>query len=442
MSNRDLFWMKKLKNQVLFILIVSLIVGMGGCAKAPQDKAEVVIWHWMTDRKQPLNELAEKYTDETGIKVEFKLFAPSGIYSQKVRAATQAGTLPDIFGILGQKKDFAIFVKAGHVLNLTSAMEARENEWKNKFFSKALIVNEFKEGNEFDVPPGIYGAPIDVTNIQMLYNKALFKQAGLDPEKSPRTFEEFIAAGKKLKAAGIGGFVSGWGETWIIDCLASNFAFNIMGEEKVMRTYKGEVPYTDPDWIAVFSLFKEMRDAGVLATGIVSMNNKDAEQNFANERYAFAFNGSWCVNVYQGMNPDLDYGAMFVPQASNEYPMLIWGGAGSSFKINARSKNKEKAVEFLKWLTDEEQQAYLAQATNNLPANKLSLGEISPILSQFAQRMENTTHPDIWPAHESSPVVEAFDIGLQSIVLGSKTPEEVARQVQEVKEREMSKQTQ
>lgn len=422
-----------------FILIVGLIIGIIGCAPATRHKADVVIWHWMTDRKKAFNELALRYEQETDRRVDFKLFAPSGIYSQKVRAATQAASLPDIFGILGEKKDFAIFIKAGHILNLTKEMKANGSEWKNKFFSKALIVNEFKRGNEFDVPPGIYGVPIDVTNIQMLYNKDLFSKAGLNAENPPRTFEEFIAAAKKLKEAGIQGLVSGWAETWMIDCLASNFAFNIMGEKKVMRTFEGKVPYTDPDWIRLFSLFKELTDNGVLATGIVAMNNKDAEQNFANQRAAFAFNGSWCVNVYQGMNPGLNYAAMFVPRVSDRYPMLIWGGAGSSFMLNARSENKEKAVEFLKWLTDDEQQAYLAQTTNNLPANKFSLSEISPILSQFARGMENTTHPNIWPLHEKGPVVEAFNVGLQSIILGTKTPEQVAQEVQEVKERELAK---
>lgn len=422
-----------------YLLIIALIIPLTSCAPSAKSSADVVIWHWMTDRKTAFNELAKKYQAEKGLKVEFKLFAPSDVYSQKVRAATQAATLPDIFGILGEKKDFAIFIKAGHVLNLNEPMEANNKEWENRFFNKALIVNEFTPGNEFEVPPGIYGVPIDVTNIQMLYNKDLLKQAGLDPNAPPRTFSELLASAKQLKEAGIQGLVSGWAETWMIDCLASNFAFNIMGEKKVMRTYTGEVPYTDPDWLRVFNLFKEMADSGILATGIVSMNNKDAEQNFANGRAAYAFNGSWCVNVYQGMNPGLNYGAMFVPKVSDNYPMLIWGGAGSSFMINARSKNQEKAVEFLKWLTEKDQQVYLSQTTSNLPANKLSLVNASPILAQFAEKMDNTTHPNIWPAHEQSTVVEAFDIGIQSIILGTKTPEQAAREIQEVKTREMAK---
>ncbi len=182
-----------------------------------------------------------------------------------------------------------------------------------------------------------------------------------------------------------------------------------------------------------------MQDSGVLAKGLVTMINKSAEQLFANEKAVFAFNGSWCVNVYKGMNPALEYGAMLPPEASNQHPMAIWGGAGSSFMVNGRSKNKEAAVKFLIWLTDQDQQVYLAQATNNLPANKNSLSKIPEILSQFARGMDYATHPNVWGVSEFSLVIEAFDRGIQSIIIGEKSPEQVAAEVQKIKDREMAK---
>jgi raffinose/stachyose/melibiose transport system substrate-binding protein len=225
----------------------------------------------------------------------------------------------------------------------------------------------------------------------------------------------------------------------MIDCLANNYAFNIMGKDKVLATIRGEVPYTDPDWIKVLSLFKQMHESGVLASGIITMVNKTAEQLFANEKTVFAFNGSWCVNVYKGMNPNLNYGAILPPQASDKHPMSIWGGAGSSFMVSARSKNKEEAVKFLKWLTDQDHQAYLAETTNNLPANKNSVTTIPDILANFARSMEFATHPNVWGVSEFSSVIEAFDKGIQSIIIGEKTPEQVASEVQKIKERELAK---
>jgi raffinose/stachyose/melibiose transport system substrate-binding protein len=225
----------------------------------------------------------------------------------------------------------------------------------------------------------------------------------------------------------------------LIDCFANDYAFNIMGKDKVLATIRGEVPYTDPDWVKVLSLFSQMRDSAVLANGIVTMINKTAEQLFANDKAVFAFNGSWCVNVYRGMNPKLNYAAMLPPKASEKFPMSIWGGAGSSFMVNARSAKKDLAVKFLQWLTEPDQQAYLVEATDNLPANRDCLAKIPQILASFAANIENATHPAVWDVSESPIVTEAFDRGIQSIIIGEKTPEQVAQEVQKIKERELAK---
>ncbi len=427
------------KNYIILALSSWLVaLGLNGCTPEETVKG-VTVWHWMTDREPAFQELAKRYEASTGVKVNFDLYAPSDAYSQKVRAAAQGENLPDIFGILGEKRDFSSFVKAGHILELTPYMEADLGKWKNSFFPKALAVNEFNEGNSYGVKAGIYGAPIDVMTIQMLYNKDLFKQLGLNPNRPPQTWLEFLDIGKKISAAKMQGLVSGWGEVWMIDCLANNYAFNIMGKDKVLATIRGEVPYTDPDWIKVFTLFKEMQESGVLANGLVTMVNKTAEQLFANGKAVFAFNGSWCVNVYKGMDPNLNYGAMLPPKASDNFPMSIWGGAGSSFMVNARSQNKEEAVKFLQWLTEKDQQVYLAEQTNNLPANKESIKKIPEVLSQFASVMEYATHPNVWGVSEFSPVIEALDKGIQSIIINEKTPQQVAAEVQKIKERELAK---
>ena len=225
----------------------------------------------------------------------------------------------------------------------------------------------------------------------------------------------------------------------MVDCFASNYAFNIMGEEKVMATYRGEIPYTDADWIKVLNVFKRLKDSGALADGIVTKANKYAEQDFALERAAFAFNGSWCVNVYQDMNPDLQYGIMLPPVVNQNLPMKIWGGAGASFVVNNMSAQKAMAIDFLKWLSAKEQQAFLATETKNLPANKEALASIPQILSDFANTMDHTTHPTIWKYNEDALVTEAFDKGIQSILIGEKTPEQVAQEVQTVKARQIEK---
>jgi len=420
----------------MLILCCSFIL-LFGCAKAPQEPNTVTVWHWMTDRDEAFQELALKYEQETGVKVIFELYAPSDVYSKKIIAAAQAGILPDVFGILDKKAIIASFIKGGYVANLTEAFEAEEAVWKQSLFPKALAVNQFKKGNSYGVDEGIYGVPLDVMNIQMLYNKTLLEKTGI--ARPPQTFAEFLEATAKLKLIGIPGLVSGWGEQWLIDCFASNYAFNIMGEEKVMATYRGEVPYTDPDWIKVFQVFSTLSGRGALIDGVVTKSNKYAEQDFALERAAFAFNGSWCVNVYHDMNPNLEYGVMLPPAINEERPMLIWGGAGSSFVVNERLPSKDKVIAFLKWLTAKEQQTYLAEKTQNLPSNRQALASIPRVLAEFASQMDQTTHPTAWDVNEDVLVAETFDKGLQSLIIGEKTPQQVAEEVQKMKERQLER---
>lgn len=427
------------QHQKSFLIALSLpfLFLLSSCSPTQQASSDTVkIWHWMTDRQPAFEELARSYESRTGTKVVFELYAPSDAYSQKVRAAAQGANLPDVFGILAEKRDFASFIKAGYIMNLTPFLEADNNAWKGIFFEKAIEVNSFLPDNVFGVEPGIYGVPIDIMTIKMVYNKKLLEQMGF--REPPSTFDDFLKIGSKLPPA-VQGLVSGWGEVWMIDCFANNYAFNIMGKDKVLSTIRGETPYTDPDWIQVFSLFKRMQESRILAGGIVTMVNKTAEQLFANEKAVFGFNGSWGVNVYNGMNPGLSYGVMLPPSVSSAFPMTIWGGAGSSFMVNPKSPRKDKAVEFLKWMTADEQQSFLARETRNLPANKKAVSDIPDILAQFAADMDQATHPNTWGISEFPAVIEAFDKGIQSIIIGEKTPEQVAQEVQKIKERELAK---
>jgi len=422
--------------KVLTLSCLMLIV-LAGCSQPSKPSNKILLWHWMTDRNDTFQKFAQQYQKETGIEVTVQLFAPSDSYSQKVIAAAQANVLPDIYGILDKKSIVADFIKAGLVTDLTDDMHANTGAWANSLFDKALADKRFETGNIYGVKPGIYGVPIDVTNEQMLYNKKLLAKAGISTP--PKTYEEFIKDAQALKRVGITPFVSGWGELWLLDCFAFNYAFNMMGEEKVFATFRGQVKYTDADWIKVLSVFADLRDKGVMMDGIVTKGNKYAEQDFALERAAFAFNGSWCVNVYHDMNPNLEYGVMPPPAISTAYPLKIWGSAGATFVVNASSPNKDKAIAFLKWLTEKGQQVVLSQETNNLPSNKEALLVISPILGEFAKGMDQSTHPSIWPVNEDPLVSEAFDRGIQAIIIGEKTPQQVVEDVQSVKDRQMAK---
>lgn len=416
-------------------LICSLaLLAMVGCGTG-ETANKITVWHWMTDRHQAFEQLATKYQEQTGVEVEFKKFFPPDIYSTKVIAAARAGSLPEIFGILGEKKVLASFATAGYVADLSE--DFAKDGWGDSLYKQAMAVTAFGDDNFYKAPKGSYGVPLDTSSMQFVYNKDLFEQAGLDPEQAPKTFDDMIQMAKtvKEKVEGVEGIVCGWGEVWLLHCLATEWAINIMGEEKFINTLKGEVPYTDPQWIEVFDLFKQLKESGVLYSDIVTMVNRESEDQFARGKAAISFDGSWAVNVYKQLAPELNYDFFPLPIVNKKNPAKIWGGAGASFNVNSKSKNKEQAVAFLKWLTNKEQQEYLVKETNNLPSAKGLEKTLDKKLQSLLDDLETATHPNIWPVEEDSRVIEIMDKGLQQIVLGEKTPEEVATKIQNTKNR-------
>ena len=165
------------------------------------------------------------------------------------------------------------------------------------------------------------------------------------------------------------------------------------------------------------------------------MNNKESEDAFSKGKAVFSFNGSWAVNVYNQINPNLEYGFFALPEITDQHPVKVWGGSGSTFRVNAYSNKKEKAVNFLKWLTSKEQQEFLIVKTNNLPAIRGCEEKLSPVLIPLLKNIDHLTHPDTWGVNEHSRVIEIMNRGLQQIIMGIKKPEKVAEEIQKVKER-------
>jgi len=423
-----------MKLHCYLIVAIAAVVLTGCCCKKPA-QPKIVVWHWMNDREEAFNELARKYSQSTGVVVEFKLLSFPDIYAQKVRAAARAGNLPEIFGILGEKSELVSFIKGGYLMDLTGEMKKNDSAWENSFYKQTLDVVSFPPANSYNVTAGIYGVPIDTTAMEFIYNKKLLKSIGVDGP--PATLDEMISYAKRVqeKNPGVYGFSCGWGEAWLINCLATEWAINVMGEDKFLKTIEGKVPYTDKDWTEVFALFAKLRDSGILAPNITTMINKESEDLFSRDKTVFSFNGTWSVNVYRGLNKELDYAYFALPRVSEKNKIKIWGGAGSSFMVNPKSADKEKAIAFLKWITDPEQQKFLAEKTNNLPAVKLDDKDLPPMLKTVMGNLNDLTHPNTWPVNEDSRVLEVLNKDLQQTVMGLKTPQVVGKDVQEVKAR-------
>ena len=100
------------------------------------------------------------------------------------------------------------------------------------------------------------------------------------------------------------------------------------------------------------------------------------------------------------------------------------GGTGKNGVVNAKGKNVDESLKYIKWLTEKEQEVTFMEMVPLVPTNPAALdpAKISPQLSTFAgliDKVYKVTTP------MKGPMVEAFIKGVQSMLLKEKTVDQV-----------------
>ena len=122
-----------------------------------------------------------------------------------------------------------------------------------------------------------YAAPTVYYSWGMFYRKDLFEKAGIKGE--PKTWDEFLDACKKLKAAGITPIASGGRDAWTLAGWFDYLDLRMNGNAFHQKLMAGEVPYTDPRVKKVYTTWKQLIDAGYFIDNSLSYD-LDAVQPF------------------------------------------------------------------------------------------------------------------------------------------------------------------
>jgi multiple sugar transport system substrate-binding protein len=136
-----------------------------------------------------------------------------------------------------------------------------------------------------------YAAPIYNIGNPWVYNKDLFEQAGLDPENPPETWEEFLAAGEALKAAGIIPIAAGMRDQWYADwpwMLLQPQSLDSETEWYDAFLGVSGAEMTDPDFQDTFVRLQELIDAGFYPEDVNSLDLYQGFDLFLQEKAAMA----------------------------------------------------------------------------------------------------------------------------------------------------------
>jgi multiple sugar transport system substrate-binding protein len=324
-----------------------MITGLAltGCSAGAGDDADGTVTLWIRDYEKALVEpLADAYNATHDTQVEITL-VPSPSYVQKLATSIAGGDPPDIAAL-----DLVFtpyFAQAGALVDITDRVDALP--YADDFSPAHASVTSFDDRT--------YGVPFTGDASVLFYNKALFAEAGLDPERPPTTHAEIRAAAKAISALGDGKY--GYSIPGACGgCLIFGFTPLIWGSGGDVLTADGrEATLDSPEVAEGLELLRGMWTDGSMP----SLARTDAGPNtataFQQGTVGMIADGTATMGALVA-GGKVDFGV--TPLPGRDGGSASFGG-GDTLAILDGSDDVDGAWEFVEWATGEEAQTILAE---------------------------------------------------------------------------------
>jgi multiple sugar transport system substrate-binding protein len=270
-------------------------------------------------------------------------------------------------------------------------------------------------------------------NFGFFWNKGMFQDAGLDPEKPPQTIAEMDQMNEKIAKINNGRIERLGYIPWLVygspnAMLTWGWAFG--GEFYDAQTQK--VTANHPNNVKALQWmtdFAKKYDATQISGFVPGLTGGGGETGpFTQQKVAMSPMGPWELGALKQYAPDLQYGITFLPQGpDNAPPRSSWVG-GWTIGIPKGAKNKEAAFEFIKWLTTSDQGTTITHDPHgNFPGykNAPSYQQIQqdPVLKPFYEILVETKHQrPVMPAQAF--YMSALQRAVDAAIYGQKTPQQ------------------
>jgi len=394
--------------------------------EAPAEKVTITWWHIST--KDPAlsdwQKMADDYMAEhPNVNIEITVLENEA-FKTKLTTVLQSGNPPDIFQSWGGG-GLSEQIDAGLLKNITADLDADGGAWRNTFAPGALAV--FSDNGEN------YGVPWDMGMVGWWYNKDLFAQAGI--EKTPETWDEFLADVQLLKDAGITPISLGEGDTWTGMHIWSYLATRIGGEAAFTAAANRTGSFADPAFVQAGVELKRLIDMEPFQAGFLGATHDDMQATFGNGKAAMELSGQWAPSVQAANSAD---GVGVANLGMFNFP-AVEGGAGSITDVIgggngfAIGKNASpEAIDFVKYLTSQQNQTVIAASGTGIPVvvgaeSGLTDPNLLLVQQSFAAADYFQLYYDqVLPAAMGGIINDA----VQKLYAGTATPEEVAEEIE------------
>jgi multiple sugar transport system substrate-binding protein len=267
-------------------------------------------------------------------------------FVQKLSTATLSDSAPDITSV-----DLILvpyFAKNGVFKDLTSY--TNRLSFKSQLSPAHMRLGAYK-GKQFALP---WTAEASV----LFWNKDLFKKAGLNPEKAPKTWNEIIAAAKAVNA--LGGGIKGYYFSGACGgCNIFTFMPTIWAAGGDILTADGTPTFKDPKVTAALTFYKKMWDAGYIDKSAKTDNGASFAAPFAAGKTGMVGAGAFFVASLK-KNPEINYGV--APLPGQKAGQIGSFAGGDNIAILASTKYPAEAQIFLDWALNDGQKFLAKQA--------------------------------------------------------------------------------
>lgn len=389
---------------------------------------------WAKDKAENISTsvreaLTKVQKDNPDIVIEEEGIGDQTAYYTKIKTLAASNDLPDIF--VSKGSELAMFAKNQAVAPLDDILNA-DTEWKAGYVPSAFddLTNDGK----------IYAVPYSMLSTHVIYyNKKILADAGF--QTFPETWTEFMSMIEKVKAKGIVPIALGNKEQWVAEsCVLSALGDRFTGTDwfNSIKDNKG-AKFTDPDFVKALAALQEIGKSGAFNKDMNSINNDQQKTLYFNGKAAMFMEGSWAIGaVMAGPKEIADNTEVAVlpsVDGGKGDPKSMSGGAGSGFAtgVNGFAIKKEAIAKVLKAISGPDYAKSIAEK-GEPAAYKVAdydKSKVTTLAVKYAEMASKLKFTPIYDSYLNPAVVSKMNAGLQELLIGSVTPEELGKRIQE-----------
>lgn len=269
----------------------------------------------------------------------------------------------------------------------------------------------------------IWGIPVNTDNRVFFWNKKIFREEGLDPERPPRTWKELEEFAERLTRRDASGrlervgFFPLWGNSYFF-IYAYQKGVRFISEDGRKTAFNSPEALETLEWIVKFARTYNIQALTNFRTGF----GPQTQNPFITGKVAMMVDGSWEPDYWRQYAPDLEYGVTYAPVPEGG-EISTWSG-GMALVIPRHSSRVEEAWDFIKFFTAEESQEVLARSWN-IPSRKAVIQRLHETMPEpwriCADLMDKSHFLPKTPIQDF--LFEAIDRMTEVAIFGSKSPQ-------------------